>query len=66
MLLSRLPPPPQGQAYRDCIDRYGGRHTFLGFIDFDEFFVILDDKVRGGGVTASEGAGGVYQWGPRT
>lgn len=42
-----FPPPPQGQAYKDCVDRYGGRHTFLGFIDFDEFLVILDDKVRG-------------------
>ncbi|EFJ50032.1 hypothetical protein VOLCADRAFT_117046, partial [Volvox carteri f. nagariensis] len=44
--LDRFMSTVQGQAYKDCVDRFGGRHTFLGFIDIDEFLVIYDEKVR--------------------
>lgn len=43
--LDRFMATIQGQAYRDCVTRFGGRHRFLGFIDFDEFLVILDPRV---------------------
>lgn len=45
-LLKRIhfPRPPSGRplqldAYRDCINRFGHRHDFVGFIDADELVV---------------------------
>ncbi|KAG2495430.1 hypothetical protein HYH03_006377 [Edaphochlamys debaryana] len=43
--LDRFMATIQGQAYKDCVERFGSRHTFLGFIDFDEFLVIYDQNV---------------------
>lgn len=36
----------QGQAYSDCLRRYSNRHQFLGFIDVDEFVVLLDSSIK--------------------
>ncbi|GLI63438.1 hypothetical protein VaNZ11_006329, partial [Volvox africanus] len=44
--LDRFMSTVQGQAYKDCVDRFGQRHTFLGFIDIDEFLVIYDEKIN--------------------
>lgn len=32
----------QGQAYKHCMEQWGSRHTFIGFIDLDEFLVLYD------------------------
>ncbi|GIL78015.1 hypothetical protein Vretimale_7349 [Volvox reticuliferus] len=44
--LDRFMSTVQGQAYKDCVDRFGRRHVFLGFIDIDEFLVIYDEKIK--------------------
>ena len=36
----------QGYAYQECLEKYSSSHTFIGFIDLDEFIVINDTKVR--------------------
>lgn len=36
----------QGQAYSDCLRRYSKRHQFVGFIDVDEFVVLLDSSIK--------------------
>ncbi|KAL6745533.1 hypothetical protein V8C86DRAFT_2975436 [Haematococcus lacustris] len=35
--LQRFQTTIQGQVYKDCLARFSGRHTFMGFIDVDEF-----------------------------
>ncbi|GFR44512.1 hypothetical protein Agub_g5777 [Astrephomene gubernaculifera] len=44
--LDRFMTTVQGQAYKDCVQQYGSHHTFLGFIDLDEFLVLYDNSVR--------------------
>ncbi|KAG2449567.1 hypothetical protein HYH02_005100 [Chlamydomonas schloesseri] len=44
--LDRFMSTVQGQAYKHCVDTWGGRHTFIGFIDLDEFMVLYDPGVR--------------------
>eukprot|EP00798_Chlamydomonas_sp_ICE-L_P025050 gene25050-10699_t len=34
----------QGYAYTRCIEEFGDDHTFIGFIDVDEFLTIEDEK----------------------
>lgn len=31
---------PQLMTYQDCMERFGSRHQFLGFIDSDEFLIL--------------------------
>ncbi|KAJ9518800.1 hypothetical protein QJQ45_026089, partial [Haematococcus lacustris] len=35
--LQRFQTTIQGQVYKDCLAQFSGRHTFMGFIDVDEF-----------------------------
>ncbi|GLC69842.1 hypothetical protein PLESTF_000886500 [Pleodorina starrii] len=44
--LDRFMSTVQGQAYKDCVSRFGARHSFLGFIDVDEFLVVYDNKIN--------------------
>lgn len=36
----------QGKAYQDCLARFSSNHTFIGFIDIDEFIVFQDPSIR--------------------
>ncbi|PNW77661.1 hypothetical protein CHLRE_10g446150v5 [Chlamydomonas reinhardtii] len=40
--LERFMSTVQGQAYKHCMEQWGSRHTFIGFIDLDEFLVLYD------------------------
>mmetsp|Transcript_25777 Transcript_25777/g.56161 ORF Transcript_25777/g.56161 Transcript_25777/m.56161 type:complete len:401 (+) Transcript_25777:202-1404(+) len=44
--LSKFMVTIQGQAYQDCLHRFSSRHTFMGFIDVDEFLVLHDEQLR--------------------
>lgn len=37
--------PPHTLHPQDCVDRFGSRHQFLGFIDVDEFLVFHDPSL---------------------
>lgn len=43
--LERFSRTAQGYAYKQCIKHHKANHTFLGFIDFDEFLVFMDPNV---------------------
>jgi len=43
--LERFMTTIQGQAYKDCVTRHSADHTFLGFIDVDEFLVFHDPAI---------------------
>ena len=36
---------PQGYAYSRCMEQHSDEHTFIGFLDIDEFLVIKDSQV---------------------
>lgn len=44
--LSKFSRTIQGKAYQDCLDNFGSRHRFIGFIDVDEFFVLHDPSLK--------------------
>ncbi|KXZ47527.1 hypothetical protein GPECTOR_34g686 [Gonium pectorale] len=44
--LERFMSTVQGQAYAHCVANFGKHHTFLGFIDLDEFVILYDESVR--------------------
>ncbi|KAG1675990.1 hypothetical protein FOA52_014234 [Chlamydomonas sp. UWO 241] len=44
--LARFAKTAQGHAYAACLSKYGGAHTFVGFIDIDEFLALHDPKAR--------------------
>lgn len=35
---------PQLHIYKECLQKYGKRHRFMGFVDSDEFIVVVDEK----------------------
>ena len=39
----------QREAYNDCYHRFGGRHEWMAFFDFDEFLVIPSAEAPGTG-----------------
>lgn len=43
--LDRFLTTAQGVTYRDCLQRHGRRHTFVGFVDIDELVVLEDPAV---------------------
>ncbi|GAX84158.1 hypothetical protein CEUSTIGMA_g11581.t1 [Chlamydomonas eustigma] len=44
--LQRFLSTAQGYAYWSCLNTHGGSHSFIGFLDVDEFVVINDRKVN--------------------
>jgi hypothetical protein len=44
--LSKFSSTIQGQAYQNCLQQYSSQHTFLGFIDIDEFIVLYDKQLQ--------------------
>jgi hypothetical protein len=38
--------PPQISVYNECLQRYGKQHTFMAFIDVDEFIVVVDGRKK--------------------
>ncbi|KAL4857679.1 Glycosyltransferase family 92 protein [Chlorella vulgaris] len=64
----RLKPPSAGRSYnwqvpifRLCLERFGQRHRWMGFIDVDEFVVPTNPALRnplghGGGIGGSNGS----------
>jgi hypothetical protein len=43
------PNDAQRMAYNDCYHRFGGKHTWMAFFDFDEFLVIPSAEAPGTG-----------------
>lgn len=44
--LQRFLTTVQGQSYKHCIETHGSKHTFMGFIDMDEFLVFHDHSMH--------------------
>mmetsp|Transcript_34684 Transcript_34684/g.77116 ORF Transcript_34684/g.77116 Transcript_34684/m.77116 type:complete len:198 (-) Transcript_34684:169-762(-) len=63
--LSRFNRTAQGYAYWRCLQQYSSLHTFIGFIDLDEFLVVADSKASSldDVLREYEGYGGVsFHW----
>ncbi|GAX73759.1 hypothetical protein CEUSTIGMA_g1210.t1 [Chlamydomonas eustigma] len=44
--LSKFSATIQGQAYHNCLQQHSTQHTFMGFIDIDEFIVLYDKQLQ--------------------
>ncbi|GAX84159.1 hypothetical protein CEUSTIGMA_g11582.t1 [Chlamydomonas eustigma] len=45
--LERFIMTAQGYAYWQCLHNYGRSHTFMGFLDIDEFIAVTDTEASG-------------------